>query len=722
MLIVRAVLALAAGALVMLSSAVWARDIFIRDTQGPVAGAQISIKGQPGRFVTDSGGVARLPDLVAGPQVLEIATPSGRRFERTIAAGRDALTIDVGTPTAGPATLPPLQVSASPLSRGVDDIATPATVLAGGRLDERRQASLGETVKDLPGIASSQFGPGASRPVIRGFDGPRVRVLADGVDALDAASVSPDHAVTSEPFLARQIEILKGPATLLYGGGAIGGVVNVIDGRVPTAVPARGYEGEGELRRNFNSDEMTGALGVTVGHKNVALRLEGALRLSDDYFAARAFGDPASRRVRNSFNDTRSLSVGASWIGGWGYFGVAASDQRNEYGLPNEEDVFIRLHSQRIDARGEWREPVSGIEKVRVRLGHVIYQHKEIEGDAVATTFKNTATDGRFEIVHNPIAGLRGVFGMQGLRRDFKAQGDEAYIPPTLTRNFGVFLLERYSWDSFYIEGGVRYEWQRINVRSDQPNRRHQGFSASLGAMWDFAPGFAVGLSFSRSQRLPTAEELYANGPHIATGQFEIGDPGLKVETSHNLELSLRKKTGAFQFGVSLYRNWVRNFIFQADTGAVIDDLRVVNFVQRNAVLHGFEAEATYAVTDYLDVSVFGDYVRAKLRRADDLPRIPPGRLGGRIDARWEGWKAYVQFYHVFAQDNVASFETRTPGYNMLNAGLAYGGELGPLTSYQVFLRVNNLLNEKARVHTSFIKDSVPLPGINVTLGARFTF
>jgi iron complex outermembrane receptor protein len=621
-----------------------------------------------------------------------------------------------------PIVLPPITVWADPLGGTVSDIVTPSAVLSGENLQRRKESTIGETVKDVPGVSSTYFGAGASRPVIRGFDGPRVRVLSDGVDSLDAATVSPDHAVTGEPALARQVEILKGPATLLYGGGAIGGIVNVIDSRVPTAVPAKGYEGEAELRGNFNSEEKLGVMGFTIGYQSVAMRMEGVVRRADDYDAARKLGDPPSRRVRNSFNDTSTLSAGASLVRDWGYVGAAFTDQRSKYGIPGEETTFIKMDSQRADVRGEVREPFSGIEKIRFRLAHVNYQHKEIEDSEVGTTFKNKATDTRIEVVHNPLPRLRGVIGAQSLWRDFRALGEEAFIAPTDTRNHGLFLLERYSWDDVYVEGGLRYEWQSINVRSDQPDRRHDGISASLGMMWDFVPGYAVGLSLSRSQRLPTAEELYANGPHVATDQFEIGDPRLKEETSRNIEFTLRKKTGALQFGVSLYRNAIRDFIFAAQTGEEIDGLQVANFVQRDAVFYGIEGDVKYAVNQFLDVTVFGDYVRAKIKGGDDLPRIPPARLGGRLDARWEGWQAYLQYYHVLAQRDVAPFETTTGSYNMVNAGIAYGGAIGPLSSYEIYLRANNLLNQKALVHTSFIKDSAPLPGFSVILGARVTF
>lgn len=620
-------------------------------------------------------------------------------------------------------TLPPLEVTGIPLSRGIDDVAAPTTVLAGPTLDGRRAATLGETVRDVPGVTSTHFGAGASRPIIRGFDGPRVRLLNDGVDTLDAASVSPDHAVTSDPFSARQVEILKGPATLLYGGGAIGGVVNVIDRRVPTAIPARGYEAETGLHFNTSAEEIAGFLGFTVGAGNVAARLEGTVRNAEDYYTARDFGDPLSRRVRNAFSNGFNFSAGTSWIADWGYLGAAYSEYRGQYGAPNEPAVFINMRSRRLDARSEVREPFAGVEKIRVRLANVWYQHQEVEDGAIATTFHNHALDGRVEVIHRLFDGLRGVVGVQGLRRDFTAIGDEAFLPPTLTRGLGIFLIERYSWDQFHIEGGVRADWQHVRPTGDLPGRHHHGFSASISGTWDFLPGYAATVAFSRSQRLPTAEELYANGPHIATGQFEVGDVNLNAETSYNLELGVRKKTGALQFGVSVYRNLVRDFIFQADSGAFdVGGLPIINFRQANAELYGLEAEVKYAVTDSIDVSVFGDYVRARLVDSDNLPRIPPGRLGGRIDAHHEGWSGFVQFYHVFGQGHVAPMETGTPGYNMLNAGIAYGGQFSPQSTYQVYLRANNLLNERATMHTSFIKNAAPLPGIHATLGARFTF
>ncbi|MBV9833251.1 MAG: TonB-dependent receptor plug domain-containing protein, partial [Alphaproteobacteria bacterium] len=307
-------------------------------------------------------------------------------FRQSILVASGVLIATASGAQTPPIALPPLEVTGVPLSRGTDDVAAPASVLGGPSLDQRRAATLGETVRDVPGVTSSQFGAGASRPIIRGFDGPRVRVLNDGVDSLDAASVSPDHAVTIDPISARQIEILKGPSTLLYGGGAIGGVVNVIDRRIPTAIPKRGYESETSLQYGTSAEEIAGFFGFTVGYGNIAMRLEGTARNAEDYYTAKAFGDPPSRRVRNSFNNGWNFSAGTSWVADWGYLGAAYSEYRTQYGAPNEATTFINMLTRRLDVRGEVRDPVDGIEKVRFRLANVWYTHQEIEDGAVSTT------------------------------------------------------------------------------------------------------------------------------------------------------------------------------------------------------------------------------------------------------------------------------------------------------------------------------------------------
>lgn len=533
--------------------------------------------------------------------------------------------------TGKPLELEANLVSASALSHSPNEMTSPARVVQGDELTLRREATLGETLDGLPGVHSSSFGAGASRPVIRGLDGARVRVLSDGVDSLDASTISPDHAVSLEPMLLERIEVLKGPATLLYGGGAIGGVVNLIDRKVPTHIPENGYEGEAELRANSVANGGAGAFGLTAGAGQFAMRVEGVKRQDDEYRIPGAEGDPRSNRQVGSYNDTDTATLGGSWIGERGHLGLAYTRQANRYGLLAHEHVdchthdprdwhcgghddhdehddhdhdhggqvpYIDMQQRRWDLRGDYREPLPGVELGRLRIGHSQYRHDEVEGGVTATTFRNDATDARLELTHAPLLGWRGVFGGQTLRRDFQALGEEAYVPPTLTRNHGLFLLEEYRAGDWRYELGLRHEWQAVDA-DGQRSASHRGNSVSAGAVWDFAPEYALGLTFSRSQRLPTAEELYANGPHAATRTVELGDPGLDEETSRNVELSLRKHSGRARFSLSLYRNQVDDFIFAADTGRDIGGgVREIQYSQADALLTGAEGEASYQFTE----------------------------------------------------------------------------------------------------------------------------
>lgn len=640
-------------------------------------------------------------------------------------------------------------VQSTALDRSALETVTQTEVLDEQALVKRREATLGETLDGLPGIHANSFGPGASRPVIRGLDGPRVKVLSDGVDVLDASTISPDHAVTSEPLLAERIEVLKGPATLLYGGGAIGGVVNVLDQRVPTAVPEKGYEGSFEVRGNTAAKESAVAGGLTVGEGNFALHLEGATR---DAHAYKIPGNPD--RQEGAFNKNDSFAIGSSWIGERGYLGLAFSEQRNRYGLLAHEHAegchgdyagwhchdhdhghdhdhdhdhehatpYIVMEQQRWDLRGELNDPLPGFDRAKLRVGHTRYQHDEKEGDEVGTHFENDATEGRLELTHKPLfGGWSGVVGGQTLRRDFSATGEEAYVPPTLTRNHALFVLEEYRQGDWLYELGLRHEWQDIEARGAKDSD-HRGTSISGGAIWTFVPDYSLGLSLSRSQRLPTAEELYANGAHAATRTVELGDADLDEETSYNAELTLRKFNGPVQFSLSVYRNEVDDFIYAADTGLVVGGYRKVEYRQNDAVLTGVDGQVSWQASDRVGLTLFGDHVRGKLKQGGDLPRIPADRLGVRLDQRFTpGLNGQLELYRVQRQDRLASHETETAGYNMLGAGLSYAGLWGT-TDYLLYLKANNLLDEKARQHTSFIKDDVLLPGRNLTAGVRFDF
>ena len=665
-------------------------------------------------------------------------------------------------PTAG--SLPPVTVSASGLQLGANDMTTPTAVLEGDELVRRREATLGETLGSEPGITSSHFGAGASRPIIRGMDGPRVKVLSDGAELHDASTISPDHAVASEPLLATQIEVLRGPSALVYGGGAVGGVVNVLDGKVPTAIPQKGIEGSAELRANTGAGEGAGAFSLTGGAGNLAVHVEGVARDAGDYRVGKGWapdGEP-TRKVPGSFNRTDTGSVGLSWVGDRGYLGAAYTRQAARYGLPGHNHSFegchthgthlhcgaheeeddhdhgaeehgdvpvVDLRSERFDIRGELRNPFTGFSALRLRAGVTDYVHDEVEDGTIATTFKNKAYDTRIELQHEPIAGFKGVVGLQTSQRKFSAIGEEAYVQPTVTRKTGLFVLEEYRLNDWYgdwrFEAALRHDRQTAEALASGSaggtERSHNGTSASLGAVWKFTPGYQVGTSFTRASRAPSAEELYARGLHMATSTYERGNANLRSETSQNIDLSLKKTSGDTTFGVSVFRNRISNYIY-GRTLDEVDGLQLLQYSQADATFTGIEGQVRQRVTRNLGVTLFGDTVRAKLDGGGLLPRIPATRAGVRLDANWNAWEGQVEWVQVARQNRVAAFETATPGYGMLNLGVSYRGQLSSGTPWQVYLKANNLTDRLAYAHTSFIKNAAPLMGRNITVGVKVAF
>jgi iron complex outermembrane receptor protein len=659
------------------------------------------------------------------------------------------------------ASLPPVTVSASGLQLGTSDMTTPVTVLEGDELVRRREATLGETLNSEPGITSSHFGAGASRPIIRGMDGPRVKVLSDGAELHDATTISPDHAVVSEPLLATQIEVLRGPSALVYGNGAVGGVVNVLDGKVPTAVPEKGYEGSAELRANTGAREGAGAFSLTGGAGNLAVHVEGVARDAGDYRVGKGWapeGEP-SRKVPGSFNRTDTGSVGLSWVGERGYLGAAYTRQTARYGLPGHNHGYegchthgshlhcgahghdehgeddhgheheehgdvpvVQLASERFDIRGELRRPFAGIETLRLRAGVTDYRHDEVEEGAVATTFRNKAYDTRIELQHEPLAGFKGVVGVQTSQRKFSAEGEEAYVEPTVTRRTGLFVLEEYRWGDWRFEAALRHDRQTAEAQTRGLERSHHGTSASLGAVWKFTPGYQLGASFTRASRAPSAEELYARGLHMATSTYERGDASLKSETSQNFDISLKKTAGDTTFGVSVFRNRIQNYIY-GRTLDELDGLQLLQYSQADATFTGIEGQVRQRLARNLGVTLFGDTVRARIADGGGhLPRIPASRMGVRLDANWKAWEGLVEWVQVARQNRVAEFESATPGYGMLNLGVSYTGQFGSGTPWQVYLKANNLTDRLAYAHTSFIKNAAPLMGRNVTLGVKVAF
>ncbi|WP_036596635.1 TonB-dependent receptor domain-containing protein [Ottowia thiooxydans] len=680
----------------------------------------------------------------------------------------------VATPEAATPTLNTVRITGTALDIPLEESSTPVELLDERALLQRRSGTLGETLDGLPGVRNNNYGAGAGRPVIRGADGARVRILSDGSEVQDASTSSPDHAVGLEPMLASEIEVLRGPSTLIYGGGIVGGVVNVRDKRIPTAVPAKGYTGSVEVRSESSAREKTGLFSLTTGSGPIALHVEGLNRSAGDYETGSGWTAP---RVAGSATKTWYGSVGGSYIHSNGYLGIAYSRLRSKYGLPghsheyedchphgsslhcgsdhghspdqgptpsgchwhgselhctgsegeSNEVALVDMDTERWDIRGEWRDPLPGFARVRLRASLTDYRHDEIDHGEIGTTFKNKAHDARLELEHNPLTlgpgTLRGLLGAQQSRRKFSAVGEEAFVEPTVTQNYAVFGLEEYRLGDWRFELSGRYEWQdaQLNGTTRRGTVKHHMGSISGGASWNFTPGHTLAVSLSRSQRAPTAEELFAGGVHLATNTWERGNARLKAEQSTNLDISLRKTSGDTRYELTAFHNRIGNYIY-ADTTDRYENFRLVDYRQRDASFTGLEARASHQLNRQWRVGISGDLVRASFSSGGNVPRIPSYRFGMNVEWRSGPWSASAEWYRNFAQNRLASFETRTPAYDMVNLRMAWRGQLSSGQGYELYASLNNALDKLAFNHTSFVKDASPLRGRSLMVGARFNF
>lgn len=669
-----------------------------------------------------------------------------------------------------------------PLHRTEAETALPVTVIDGETLRERGAASIGAALDGSPGIASASFGPGVGQPVIRGQAGPRVKVLQNGVASADASAVSADHAVAVEPLLAESVEVLRGPATLLYGGGAIGGVVNVIDNRIPRALPEKAFSGAVEQRHDGASDGDTSVFRLDGGAGAIAWHLGGVYRdWNDVEIPGLAFNrdtvedldESSDGFITNSDGRNHRIVGGLSWLFDNGHVGFAVSDMRSRYGIPSgghvhidgaghdhdhdhdeEEDdhdhdhaeahghdaVRIDMRQTRYDLAGEWRRPAGTLDTLRWHLAYTDYEHSELEAGVKATTFNNETWEGRLELIHRPIAGWHGVLGLQLRDTDFAALGEEAFIPASTTRAAGLFLVEDYHRGDWLYEIGLRAD--RDSVEADgQGDERFNAYSASASALWNFSPRWSLGAALSRSQRAPTVEELYSNVEtverhgdhfhyhdpvvHAATRAIEVGNADLDRETARNLDLTLRYHTEAVSGFVTAFYNDFRDFIYLGNTGFEVGEVAVLEYRQEDARFHGVEFELSLPLARIgagaFSVDLFGDRVRGELDRGGDVPRLPPWRLGARLNLAQGGLKTFVAVTHAADQDRPGAFEGETDGYRRLDAGVSYALALGA-TETTLFLRGSNLTDEEIRASTSFLRDFAPEPGRSLEAGVRFAF
>ncbi|CAG0986775.1 putative TonB-dependent receptor [Methylophilaceae bacterium] len=653
------------------------------------------------------------------------------------------------TGTSEAIELAPVPVTANPLGVGSDELVVPVSVLNGRELSLTRESTLGETLKNIPGVSASYFGPNASRPIIRGLDGERVRIMQNGVGILDAASLSFDHAVAIDPLVIEQIDVVRGPAALLYGGSAVGGVVNAIDHRIPRE-RLDGITGRGEIRFGGAENQKNGAIVLDAGNGLFAIHGDIYERKTDDLdipgYAvskrkSREDGTPRENRGRlvNSASRGDGGALGASLTFDNGYAGLSYSTYNNKYGTVAEEDVIIDQNSDRWDFASEFSDLGNIINRVKLRMAHTDYKHVEIAGGEPETRFSNRGLEGSLELGHGKIGHLSGVIGLQFQDSRFQALGDEAFVPKNETQSRGVYIYEELplglvGTDDLKLSFGGRID--RVDVDSKGGDNFGAPLSRSFtprsfatGALFKLNEQWSVSSNLSHNERAPSYFELYANGPHVATGQFEVGNADFDEERSNGIDAQIRWQSGKHSFNVGAYYTRFNNFIGLFNTGNDIEVepgefLPEAQFDQVSATFKGIEAEGKFRIYEsygVLDLTVRGDYVRAKNRdTGNDLPRIAPLRLGFGLNYAFNRFGSRLDVLHGFRQTRTDDFELPTDSYTSVNAMVTY---LLPTTlRLEAFAKANNLLDEEIRDHSSLLKDIAPQGGRSLLIGLRGEF
>lgn len=644
------------------------------------------------------------------------------------------------------------------------DLLSGTSALSGEDLAAETQGQIGDMLTSLPGVSATSFGPGASRPVLRGFQGNRVAVLTDGIGNIDASNTSADHAVTIDALTTERIEVLRGPAVLLFGGQAVGGAVNVIDKRIPRSVPNEAIHVDALLGYASAASEYSGgaSVDVPIGNRFV-VHVDGSYRNSDDLriggfllspslrqdaldFAAdqTALGNAQEAqnatilantrgRLPNSGVKTWSAGAGAAFIDTGGNLGVSFNIYDTQYGIaerpefgaaPEQGGVSIDLRQYRFDLRGEVGLGDGLFDKLRLRAGYANYEHAELEGGNIGTQFLSKAIESRLELTQNERGGWRGASGIQFTTRDFEAIGDEAFVPPTRTNQLGAFTLQEFEFGSLETEVALRFDHANLEAQTIGVTRQFNNVSAAVGIGYNVGD-LKLGANVSRTGRAPSVEELFSNGPHVATQSYEVGDTTLASERSWNGEIYARYDSRRVDFSATLYANRFSSFIYESATGSIEDDLPVFQYFQRKARVWGVEAEASanLGTIGAFDMVVDGvaDYVRADIRGAGSVPRIPPLRVLGGLEMQSANLDLRGELEWTADQNRTANFETATNGFTMANASLTWR-PFGREKNISLIAAANNIFDVEARRSASFTKDFVPLSGRDFRLTARFSF
>ncbi|CAM2067259.1 TonB-dependent receptor [Sulfidibacter corallicola] len=799
----------------------------LTETGEPIRQAKTMILDLKRLGKTDTEGSFHFADVPAGTYSLQISSDifGNRIQEVTVADGQDVdiqVVFDISIHED-------LTITATPKRKSVSDVAQAIGVMNETDLQQKMEPTLGETLAREPGVSATSFGAGSSRPVIRGLGGDRIRILEGGIGTGDASNVSADHAVTIDPSTAERVEILRGPASLRYGSNAIGGVVNVIDNRIPEFTASSPLSGSVSARGNSGSDEQAFAVRLNGGVGQFAYHADFSSTETEDYeipSPPELEGDhedegehedeePFNGTLENSALENTKGTLGLSYVTDRGFVGFSVTSYESDYGVPGhghgheedghdhdhegeeeddheedgheedehghegeeEEQVRIDLDQRRIDGRGEIRVDSDFLDVLNMRIGYTDYDHQELEGDAIGTTFENEYLEMRGEVVHKAWGPFTsGSFGVQYNQRDFSAEGAEAFVPANENDTLAVYLYEEMDRGNWSIVVGSRFS--RQNSKTTEPiNRDHDhdhdhdhegeddhddegehgeeddhdhdddddhgddddhdeiegelfdrdfdGLSASIGFVYGKESDYGFSTNVTYTERAPTPEELFSFGPHLATSAFEIGDPDLKKESSIGLDVQFRKKSGPVTGEISLFTNRFDDFIYEAATGEEADGLDEFAFVQEDAELYGGEAHLDISLLHsdphHLHLELIYDYVRGELDSSGNLPRITPARFGVMLEYQGDTFWVRTEARVTEDQDDVANLETATEGYTFYNASAGYRWFVGS-TLHQFLLRGNNLTDEEGRNHSSFLKDRVLLPGRNVTLSYQLKF
>lgn len=645
-----------------------------------------------------------------------------------------------------------------PIHKKEAQTALPVTILSGDELRRQAAATIGATLAQTPGLSNASFGPAVGQPVIRGQQGPRVQVLQNSLPALDVSSNSADHAVSVEPILADSIEILRGPATLLYGGGAIGGVINVVDGRIPVK-PVDGVEGALELRHSSVDDGRSSVLRLDAGDGSWVFHVDNLYR---DWSAPDIPGlalnannlddvdESSDGYIANASGRTRRTTLGSAYHFDQGYWGLSYSELDNQYGIPAgvhhhhdesesaadesaEEGVSLAIEQRRWDIAGDVHLQ-NWFELLRWRLAYSDYQHKEIESSGeIGTVFTKQAWAARFELAHRPLGNLHGVVGLQLLDADYSAIGEESFVPQNSNQSVGLFWLEDYHRDNWSIEAGLRADLDSLELVELGLDDKNNNISASLSGVYDINEIWTATLALSQSRRAPNAEERYSNFAndsssyvvHGATGAIELGDRNLRDEKSSNADISLRADYGSLTAKVAGFYNQFDQFIYLYNSGTEIDGADVLSYQQQNARFHGVEYELEYLLNQGEEwrwtLSLFGDRIRGELANGEAVPRLPTGQDGLKLAVNNANWQGEIMFAHSLAQTKPGANEFKTDGYDRLDTSISRKFSVNEM-DFTLLLNGRNLMDEDIRSSSSFIRDSAPEAGRSLELALQLQF